>query len=149
MYTIVLTATDPSGASDSITITVNVEDVDDPPVVQEEKAPVFDADTAEFSVDENSAAGTVVGSVTATDDNGDDDPRTYSLSGDDASSFAIDEDTGQISVGADAMLDYESDTTSYSVTVTATDRVGYTDTIDVTITVTGRERGADVRRRYG
>lgn len=32
-YTVVVTATDPSGAADSITVTINVTDVDDPPVI--------------------------------------------------------------------------------------------------------------------
>ena len=32
-YTVVVTATDPSGAADSITVTINVTDVDEPPVI--------------------------------------------------------------------------------------------------------------------
>ena len=32
-YTVVVTATDPSGAKDSITVTINVADADDPPVI--------------------------------------------------------------------------------------------------------------------
>ena len=43
----VLTAKDPSGASDSITITVNVTDVDDSPTISTNKAPEFAAETAE------------------------------------------------------------------------------------------------------
>ena len=58
----------------------------------------------------------------------------YALSGDDAGSFSIDA-SGQISVGADTALDFES-MASYTVTVTATDRAGATDSITVNISVT-------------
>ena len=33
VYTVVVTATDPFGATDSIQVTINVTDVDDPPVI--------------------------------------------------------------------------------------------------------------------
>ncbi len=84
-------------------------------------------------VAENSAEGTNVGSpITATDDNG--DALTYSLSGDDAMYFTID-NMGQIKVGASAMLDYEMKS-SYMVTVTATDPDQATGTTNVTVNVT-------------
>jgi hypothetical protein len=57
---------------------------------------------------------------------------TYALSGTDAASFAIDSDTGQLMTLA--ALDYETKAT-YSVTVTASDSGGLSDSIDVTITV--------------
>ena len=58
--------------------------------------------------------------VTATDaDSG--DTLTYALSGVDAMYFTIDTSTGQITVGADTMLDYEAEKSTYMVTVTATD----------------------------
>ena len=44
--------------------------------------------------------------------------------------------TGQITVGADTKLDYESNKKSYMVTVTATDPSQAMTTIDVTINVT-------------
>ena len=71
--------------------------------------------------------------VTATDANAG-DSLTYALSGDDAGSFSID-DNGQISVGADTALDFES-MASYTVTVTATDPAGASDSITVNISVT-------------
>ena len=69
--------------------------------------------------------------VTATDGDEGDMP-TYSLSGSDAASFSIVPATGQI-VTKDK-LDYEAKDT-YTVTVTATDRSGLQDTIDITVEV--------------
>ena len=65
--------------------------------------PAFDGDTATRSVGENTAAGESIGEpVMATDDA--DDTLTYTLSGTDASSFAIDESTGQLMTMADLGL---------------------------------------------
>ena len=76
------------------------------------------SDTATRKVAENSAPGSAVGDpIAATDANG--DTLTYTLGGDDASSFTIDRGTGQIRVGATSP-DYET-TASYTVTVTAKD----------------------------
>ena len=101
--------------------------------------PEFSADTATRSIAENSAADTAVGAVvTATDT--ENDTLTYSLSGTDASSFSIDSATGQIKVGSGTTLDFESSTTSYSVTVGVSDLKDSSDTadtvVDDTITVT-------------
>ena len=126
-YSVTVTATDPSGASDSIEVTINVTDVD------ENNAPAFEADAVTFSVDENAEAMAAVGDpVVATD--ADEDELTYALSGDGAAAFEI-WPSGQITVAEGATLDYESDTTSYSVTVTATDPSGASDSVDVTINV--------------
>ncbi|MCY3698924.1 MAG: tandem-95 repeat protein [Gemmatimonadetes bacterium] len=86
-------------------------------------APSFPTTTSRRSVRENSAAGRVVGTVTATDPNG--DPLTYALSstaggGTDHESFAIDANTGRITVAAGATLNFEAKS-SYAVTVTASD----------------------------
>ena len=87
--------------------------------------------TTSRSVAENTAAGENIGSpVTATDDDPD-DTLTYTLSGLDASSFSINDETGQLMTGTP--LDYE-DTRSYSVTVTASDGTD-SDEIQVTIDV--------------
>ena len=95
--------------------------------------PAFSDDAVTRSVAENTATGANVGAaVTATDPDG--DTLTYALSGDDEMYFTIN-NMGQIKVGADAMLDYETKET-YMVTVTATDSQMATDTIDVTIMVT-------------
>ena len=62
---------------------------------------------------------------------------TYTLGGTDAGSFDIEPDTAQITLGAGTTLDFET-TSTYSVTVTATDPSGAPDgsaTIRVTIKV--------------
>jgi PKD repeat protein len=125
MYMVTVMATDPDGGYDSIMVTINVTDVNE--------APMFEEDEATRMIAENSAAETAVGApVTAMDPDG--DTLAYALSGDDAMYFNID-NMGQITVGAGAMLDYETKM-SYMVTVTATDPDGETDTIEVTINVT-------------
>ena len=133
IYSVMVIATDGGGltATTDVTVTINVKDVNE--------APMFADTTATRSIDENSAAGTAVGDpVTATDPDAG-DTLAYSLSGDDAMYFSID-DMGQITVGANTMLDYETKM-SYMVTVTATDSEDLTDTIDVTINVTDVEEG--------
>ena len=87
----------------------------------------------ERSVAENAGAGAAVGSpVVATDADG--DALTYALGGSDAASFAIDEDTGQIRVGAGTTLDYETKS-SYAIEVAAADPSGAGATVAVTIMV--------------
>ena len=99
------------------------------------RAPVFrDGATAARSVAEDAVAGAPVGSaVTASDSDG--DSIAYSLAGDDASLFAIDPRTGQVSVGEGTALDFETKS-SYAVTARAADRRNSSDTIALTITVT-------------
>ena len=133
MYMVVVTATDPSGASDSINVMISVTDADDPPVVERTMAPEFDeGDTTSRIVDENTAAGMAIGdAITATDENTG-DSVTYSLDEMGDMYFDIDSATGQLMTEAD--LDHET-RDSYSVTVTATDAVDLYDMITVTITV--------------
>ena len=128
-YMVTVTATDSEDLTDTIEVTINVTNVNE--------APMFAEATADRSIDENSAEDMAVGDpVMAMDADG--DTLTYTMSGDDAMYFSID-DMGQITVGAGAMLDYEAEKSTYMVTVTATDPDGETDTIDVTINVTDVE----------
>jgi len=85
-------------------------------------------------VAENSAANVSVGvAITAIDpDTG--DTLSYSLSGADAESFNIGTLTGQIATVANANYNREAKA-SYSVTVTATDSSGLTDSIAVTVSL--------------
>ena len=120
-YSVTVTATDDEDASDSITVTIMVTDVDE--------TPMFEREAAEFSVEENVPVGTVVGTETAIG------VESYS---DDSDYFNVD---GMGNITTAMMLDYESGTTSYMVTVTATGTDGSTDTIAVTVTVVDMHPG--------
>ena len=136
-YTVMVTATDPGGLSATVTVTVEVTGEDEAPVIMRAPdanvAPEFpDTEDGARSVAEDTVAGENIGNpVAANDANG--DALTYALSGTDAASFDIDSDTGQLMTLA--ALDYETKAT-YSVTVTANDSGGLSDSIDVTVTVT-------------
>ena len=157
-YTVIVTATDPSLESDTITVTINVTQAPVSPsnngdsgnsgnggggggggggfpTQRTNSKPGFDeGHSTTREVAENTPGGRNIGlPVTATD--GDDDPLTYSLSGTHAASFGINPSTGQLKT--EDALDHEA-RASYLVTVTASDGVaGSTDaTITVTITVT-------------
>ena len=129
-YTVTIKAMDPSGASDMITVTVMVTDVNEGSTISfgpaANTAPAFDAATAEGMVDENMPMGAEAGMVMATDEDG--DTLTYS---DDSMYFDVD-DMGNITTTM--MLDHEA-MASHSVTVTATDDRGGSDSIDVTVNV--------------
>ena len=125
-YSVTVRATDPLGASAVIVVTIVVTDVNE--------QPVFESDTATRSFPENTPPGHDIGApVTATDADG--DPLTYGLEGADAASFDIDPDTGQLRTKAGVTYDHELKS-SYSVTVRATDPLGASAVIVVTIVVT-------------
>ena len=102
--------------------------------VEANNAPTFaEGNSTTRSVDENSAPGTHVGSaVSATDADGDN--LTYYLTRGDASLFAIDAVTGQLTVGPSTVLDYEVRST-YAVAVNASDGRGGSDVIAVIINI--------------
>ena len=104
------------------------------PRVQAQAPIVFDGgDEIYLFVKETVAPGGTVGApVAATGGTG---SLTYSLSGSDASSFTINTSTGQILVGQDTSLDYESGKTTYRMVVTATDGSGETASVDVVVSV--------------
>ncbi len=101
-------------------------------------APVFTPNTAARSVAENSAAGTAVGAVLPQATDADGDSLTYLLGGIDASSFALDTMSRQLTVSTSADLDFESNST-YSVTITVDDGNGGADTLAVTVTITDED----------
>ncbi len=109
------------------------------------RAPDFSATTAQRSVAENSPAGAAIGAAIAASDL-DGDTLTYSLGGTHAASFAIDSATGQLRTKA--ALNYESQRT-YSVTVTATDPSGDSDSISVTINITNVDEPGTVTLSSG
>ncbi len=122
-YNVTVTVSDGS-ETDSITVTINVTDVNEAPVI------AADAKTT-LSIAENTPAGVNIGGALSATDPDDGDTLTYSLGGTDASSFSINSTKGQLRTSA--ALDYESKT-SYSVTITVSDST-LTDTIDITINV--------------
>ena len=98
--------------------------------------PVFtDGSSASVQLAENTPAGSDVGDpISATDEES--ASLNYTLSGTDSSNFSIVASTGQIQTGSGATFDYESDKTSHSVIVTATDGHSVSATIAVTVNVT-------------
>ena len=120
--------------SDTATVSVNVEGVNDDPG--------FASATAERSVAESAGEGDNVGApVTATDI--DEDRLTYSLFGTDAGFFDIDPRRGQITVAAGVTFDTAT-TDTYTVTVEADDANGGRATVEVTITVTAGPAGPPI-----
>ena len=120
-----ISVSDEKGGTDSITVTINVTNVNE--------APSFtDGTSTARSIAENTSSGQNIGSpVSATDPDNDD--LEYSLGGTDASSFSIVSTSGQLQTKA--ALDYETKT-PYSVTISVSDKKGGTDSITVTINVT-------------
>jgi hypothetical protein len=111
-FSLTVTATDNGTPvlSGSNTITINLTNVNEAPVVT----------AATFSLAENSANGTAVGTVTATDPDAG-TTLTYSITGGNTGgAFAINAATGAITVATSAALNFET-TPSFSLTVTATD----------------------------
>ena len=118
--------------------------------------PVFSTDTIERTVNENTPPNTNIGRPITASDSDRGDTLTYSLvdptpntDGDHEEFFDIDEGSGQLKTKAD--LNHEDSATcgyvattgptecNYEVTVTATDKKGATDTIEVTIKVVDRD----------
>ncbi len=91
--------------------------------------PEFASATTTRAVAENTPAGTYIADPVSATDADPNDTLTYSLSGRDASSFNIDDETGQLMTRVP--LDYEVKR-SFSVTVTASDG---TDSAEIQVTV--------------
>ena len=105
------------------TVSIDVTPVNDPPVLED----------AAFSIPENSPAGTPVGSVAASDADG--DAIQYAIVGGNAGgAFAIDPDSGAIRVADSSLLDFET-TPAYHLTVEALDAQGDSDTAQVAISL--------------
>ena len=119
-----MTVTDAGGLTDTAAVTVTLTGANEAPT----------ATQAAFSVAENSANGTVVGSVSASDPDAA-DTLSYAITGGDPSgAFAIDAATGQITVADYTQLDFET-TPVFNLRVTVTDAGGLTDTETVPISV--------------
>ena len=110
--------------STTAAVTINVTNVNE--------TPVFAPPSYTFALAENSASGTAVGTVSATDVEG--STLTYSLSGTGAGNFVINPSTGAITVAAGAVLNFEG-TATWSLTATASDG-SLSGTAPVTINLT-------------
>ena len=131
-----LTVTDRDGERDADTVTVTVVEPPAEPEPEPNQAPAFDeGESAQRALAENTGVGQPVGApVAALDQDG--DALTYTLSGNDAASFDIDADTGQLRTKEGVTYDYESQPT-YSVT--ADDGNGGEASIAVTIALTDED----------
>lgn len=101
---------DGSEFSEMVTVSLNIQAVND--------APVPDADSFTFSLNENASEVDVVGTVSASDIES--DTLTYTLTDGDTNLFTIDSTSGVMTVQGINPFDYET-STSHSVTVTITD----------------------------
>ena len=132
-YMVTVTATDPSGLNATVNVTIKVTNVDEPPEV---------TGMDSVRVPENTAVTTAVETYMATDDEDDKEGTaiTWSLSGDDAGDFDIDEgvltfkQTPNYEMATGGGLTGTSNT--YSVTVVATDSDGSAAERPVTVMVT-------------
>ncbi|MCG9129491.1 cadherin domain-containing protein [Candidatus Poribacteria bacterium] len=128
-YSLTVSVSDGNEGSDTITITINITDVDE----TVNTPPVFtDGVSVTRSISENTGSGVDIGTVVSATDP-DEDTLSYSLGGTDASSFSIDSSSGQLRTKAS--LDYETKS-SYSVTVSVSDEEGGSASITVTINIT-------------
>ena len=102
--------------SDSATFIVNLTDVDEDSTTINQ-APTITAAT--YSLAENSVNGTVLGTVEATDPDG--DTLTYVIvNGNDAEAFSLDSESGELTVSTSSALDFET-TPTYSLGIEVSD----------------------------
>ena len=116
--------------SDSATVTINLTDVDEDSTTTNQ-APTVTAAT--YSLAENSANGTVLGTVEATDPDG--DTLTYLIiSGNDAEAFSLDSVSGALTVSTSSALDFET-TPAFNLAIQVSDGA-LSDSATVTINLT-------------
>ena len=131
MYTVTVTATDPSGLSATITVTIEVTNVDEAPEIMIGGLGISGMASVRYAENGTDAVATytAVGPESAS--------TTWSLSGDDAGDFDISR-SGVLTFSSspDYAEPADADTNNvYMVTIEADDGT-YTDTYDVTIRVT-------------
>ena len=125
LYEVAVTVADGSGNAAARWIRVWVTNVNEAPAFEESAA-------LEIEIPEGTT-GALGSPVVAVDPDG--DALTYSLSGADATSFAIDSSTSQLAVGEDTDLNFEA-RTSYAFNVAAADAGGLSASRSVKVTVT-------------
>ncbi len=127
-FNLTVTATDEGGLSTEQALTLNVADINETP---------FDLTASGNAVDENANAGQIVATLNISDEDAN-DSHTFTLSGEGAENFAIVD--GNVVIADGATLDYET-TSSFDLTVTATDEGGLQATSPLTINVADVNEG--------
>lgn len=131
VYNVTVTATDNGDPNNSAAqdLTITVTSVND-------NGPIFVDASPTFDVDENALVGTVVGGVTAADADAPANSLTYSIiSGNDNGAFAIDPNTGAITVANPAAINFEVDN-QFTLIVRVTDNGSPTpQTADATVVI--------------
>ena len=122
-YVLTLTATDSAGLTDSATVTVNVNDLNE--------RPVFPSSSYNRYILDMSMAGVPVGDPIAAADPDDGDTLRYSLSGSGAARFTVSA-SGQITTASTIQF---GDGSRYTLVLTATDNGSLSATTSVTVTV--------------
>jgi len=125
-FALTVQVTDNGGLDDDATVTIDLNDVNEKPTV----------DDAGFTVDESANDGDVVGIVTGDDPDAADTLSYAITAGNIGGAFAIDPNTGRITVADASQLDAAA-IPSYALTVQVTDAGGLTDEATVTVDVTG------------
>ena len=121
-YSVLLKVQDPYGASDIDSWQITVENNHSPVI----------SSTSAVSLAEDVSTGTTVATISASD--AESETITYSITaGNTGNAFTINSSTGVITTAA--ALDYET-TTSYNLTITATDAFGNATTTTQTVNVT-------------
>lgn len=124
-------------------VTINIENVPEPPK--------FDPKYRDYDVDENSPKGTVVGELSAKD-NDEDETLVYTLKNEDGTEskqFQVfyDDEKATIKVRENANLDYETNA-EYKVIVIVTDKTNLVDTAYVTITINDVNENPTMEEQY-
>ncbi|MEQ9098000.1 MAG: cadherin domain-containing protein [Imperialibacter sp.] len=125
-YELTITATDDNQTSAEESVTINVNNIND--------GPVIDADQS-VSLDENTENGAEVIAVAASDQDGDTLFENWTItSGNDSEAFAIDAETGIITVADQAKLNFE-EVSSFLIGITVSDgtTVGFEGFLNITI----------------
>ncbi|MEP3418307.1 MAG: cadherin domain-containing protein, partial [Lentilitoribacter sp.] len=126
-HTIEVTATSDDGSTSTQTFSIGVNDVNETSITA-----ISDSDASGNTVTEGASVGTAVGITALASDADATDTVSYSLSSNPGGFFAIDANTGEVTVAGS--LDYETDT-SHTIEVTATSTDGTTSTQTFTIAV--------------
>ena len=125
-YTFEVIATNEDGYVDSQVVTLNVNNLD-------EVAPTITSGSTASSIEENSGAGQVIYTATATDDADVSDGVSYSLAAGADSALSINAESGEVTLSENP--DYETNS-SYSFDVVATDSAGNASQQAVTLDIT-------------